>query len=112
MVHELGLEAGDKLVARLGAGVITLRPRQKLDRLAAFFAHQSVVVVEASPEIARTAAHVRAETDLRLPDAFIVATAVVSECDALVGNDRDCARRVKAIPYVYLEDVIAGGRSL
>jgi len=47
--------------------------------------------------------------NLELSDALIVATAIVSECDALVGNDRTCARRVTEIPYIYLDEVM--GRS-
>jgi len=68
-------------------------------------------VIEASREIAWVAAEVRAETSLALPDAIIVATAIVTECDALIGNDHDCARRVKAIPYVYLDEAVTSGRS-
>ncbi len=84
---------------------------EKLDRLSAFFGHSSIRVIETNREIARSAAEVRAETNLALPDAIIVATAIAAECDALVGNDRNCARRVKAIPYVYLDEAISSGRS-
>ena len=70
----------------------------------------NVSVVATSRKIAREAAAIRADIDINLPDAIIVATAIASRCDALVGNDRDCARRVKAIRYVYLEDEIASGR--
>ena len=43
---------------------------------------------------------------LALADAIIVATAVVEECDALVGNDARCAKRVTQIPYIYLDDAV------
>jgi len=38
-------------------------------------------------------------------DAF---AAIVSECDALIGNDRTCASRVTEIPYIYLDEVTGG----
>jgi len=72
-------------------------------------AHPSVRVVPVDRQIARKGAEARAELDLELPDALIVATAVVSGCDALIGNDRTCARRVTEIPYIYLDEVV--GRS-
>ncbi len=56
--------------------------------------------------IARRAATVRAELNLPLPDAFIVATAVEAGCDAIVGNDARCARRVTEIPYAYLDALV------
>jgi predicted nucleic acid-binding protein len=70
----------------------------------------NVSVIASTREIAREAAAIRADIDIKLPDAIIVATAIAARCDAIVGNDGDCARRVKTIPYVYLEDIIAGGR--
>src|SRR3990172_3927483 len=38
-------------------------------------------------------------------DAF---AAIVSECDALIGNDSTCASRVTEIPYIYLDEVTGG----
>jgi len=70
----------------------------------------NVSVVATSRQIAREAAAIRADIDIKLPDAIIVATAIATDCDALVGNDSRCAGRVKAIPYIYLEDAIANGR--
>jgi len=114
----LSIQSGerDALFSVITEAEVRVRPLregldEKLDRLAAFFAGSSVRVIEASREIAWVAAEVRAETSLALPDAIIVATAIVTECDALIGNDHDCARRVKAIPYVYLDEAVTSGRS-
>jgi predicted nucleic acid-binding protein len=56
--------------------------------------------------IAPTAAELRAEYRLSLTDATIVATALHTNCDVLIGNDERCARRVREIPYVFLDDLV------
>ena len=63
-------------------------------------------VVDFDRTIARTTAEVRARTRLRLPDAAIVATAMVSGCDAIVGNDARCAERVRELPYLLLDELV------
>jgi predicted nucleic acid-binding protein len=68
-----------------------------------------MTVVHADREIGRAAGHIRADTNLKLPDSLIVATAIVTGCDALVGNDERCAKRVKDIPYIYLDDAVGRG---
>jgi predicted nucleic acid-binding protein len=45
-------------------------------------------LVEVSYDIAREAARIRAATGMRTPDALIIATALVTEVDILVTNDR------------------------
>jgi predicted nucleic acid-binding protein len=85
------------------------RRDEELDRISTLLSHHNVDVVHADREIARAASTLRANLNLELSDALIVATAIVSECDALVGNDRTCARRVTEIPYIYLDEVM--GRS-
>ena len=79
---------------------------EELARIATLFSGRHVNVVHADREIARAAAALRADMNLELPDAIIVATAIVSGCDALVGNDKTCARRITEIPYVYLDEVV------
>ena len=56
--------------------------------------------------VARRAALIRAMTRLPAPDAIIVATALESGCDAIVGNDRRMARQSTAIPYLCLDDYV------
>ena len=78
---------------------------EELDRISTLLSHRNVRVINASREIARAASVIRADLNLDLPDAIIVATAIISGCDALIGNDKTCARRVTEIPYIYLDDV-------
>ena len=63
-------------------------------------------VIELDRAIARTAAAIRAEQRLGLPDAAIVATALHTNCDAIVGNDERCAQLVQELPYVLLDDLV------
>jgi predicted nucleic acid-binding protein len=78
----------------------------KIARIQATTDAPNVSVVATSRQIAREAAAVRAAIDIKLPDAIIVATAIISGCDALIGNDKTCARRVTQIPYIYLDEVV------
>jgi predicted nucleic acid-binding protein len=84
---------------REGTGLDVERARVLLDA-------KGLHVVELDRQIAREAARVRAGTGLRLPDAAIVATALVTECDAIIGNDARCAERVTGVPYVLLDDLV------
>jgi predicted nucleic acid-binding protein len=95
----------EMLVRPLRGGDVT-----ELDRIDAFFSYRSVHLWDVNRDIARASASVRAKTRLKLPDALIVATAIVSGSAALVGNDEMCARRVTEIPYIYLEEAV--GRAL
>lgn len=52
-------------------------------------------LIEVTYDIAREAARIRATSDIRAPDALIMATAVVSEADVLVTDDRSWPNRAK-----------------
>jgi predicted nucleic acid-binding protein len=88
---------------------LRLRNRDALDRVERLLEHPSITIRRVDRELARHAASVRAGLNLRLMDSIIVATAAVSGCDALIGNDQTCARRVTEIPYVYLEESVTRG---
>ncbi len=80
--------------------------REAIDRLESLLSHPSITVVGVDRELASNAASFRSRLNLPLMDSIIVATAVASRCDALIGNDRTCARRVSEIPYIYLDEVV------
>ena len=50
-------------------------------------------VIDVTYDIAREGARIRAETDLPMPDALIVASASVAEMDVLVTNDHEWRTR-------------------
>ena len=60
-------------------------------------------VMPATAATASSAAVIRSTYGLRLPDAFILATAAEHSVDAVVGNDA-AWKRVIAIRYVHLDD--------
>ncbi len=72
-----------------------------------FFAESSnLLVMDVSRETGRHAAEIRARVGLRLPDAIVVATALESDCDALVGNDKGMLNRNLGLPYLHLNNYI------
>jgi predicted nucleic acid-binding protein len=84
---------------------------EALRQIDALIATPAVEIVPVTVGIARRAATIRSDTDLALPDSIVIASAIASGCDALIGNDRTCARRVTEIPYVYLDEAIANAGS-
>ncbi len=70
-----------------------------------------VHVVEMDSRIARIAAEIRAHRRLALADAIIVATALHTGCDAIVGNDERCAQRVRELPYIFLDALVTEPQS-
>lgn len=63
-------------------------------------------IVPLDLEIATRTARARIETGLRLPDAVIVATALVARADVLLTNDRQVSKlTVSNLRIVHLEDV-------
>ena len=64
-------------------------------------------IVPVTREISRQAAKIRAETDMRLPDAIILATAIDSQCDLMVGNDTVLMRKARLyLPTIILQEYI------
>lgn len=59
-------------------------------------------------EVALQAANVRALTRLATPDAILVASALLSGCEAVITNDRDWRARLRPhfpqLRWIYLSD--------
>lgn len=53
------------------------------------------------------AAVVRGQTNLKLPDAAIIATARLANAAALVGNDRQWRHKPLGVPYHHMDDILA-----
>jgi len=71
-----------------------------------------IYVINTDRRIAKRAAQIRGAalrqgTDKRMaiPDAIIIATAIETGCDAIVGNDAAWRGRTE-IPFVYLKDAV------
>lgn len=64
-----------------------------------------------TPEIADHAARIRASTNILLPDAIHIATALVSGADAFLTNDRQLLRAAHELPILILDDLVRASPS-
>jgi len=89
---------------------LLVRPNRKKDedaiqRIADLLSEPGITVVEVTRSIAKTAARLRTENSLRMPDAIIVATAVGTRCDVIVGNDHAWSKHPVGVNYLLLDDL-------
>lgn len=78
------------------------------ERIGDLLSEHGIYVIGMDRRIARRAAAIRARTRLKLPDAIIVATALETDCEAIVGNDGRWATSDVQIPFIQLDDVVKG----
>jgi predicted nucleic acid-binding protein len=64
-----------------------------------------VELIPITVPILRTAAKLRAEQNLKTPDAIHAATAALSNCDFLISNDEGF-RRLTSVSVIILNDLI------
>jgi predicted nucleic acid-binding protein len=76
------------------------------ERIEDLLSENGIYVVGVDRKIARRAAVIRAQARLKLPDAIIVATALETDCEAIVGNDGKWAKKDIEIPFIRLDDVV------
>ena len=101
-------EAIVSVVTELEMLVLPMRSDDKdeLERISALLGAETIHVIDMHRDIARRGARVRAATGLDLADAAIIATALSTGCDAIVGNDERCAQRVREVPYILLDSLV------
>lgn len=58
-------------------------------------------------EVLQLAAKLRAKERLRTPDAIIAASAILTRCDCIVGNDRTMQKKLQSISYLCLDDFVS-----
>jgi predicted nucleic acid-binding protein len=75
-----------------------------VERVQDLLSEEGISVAPVDRRTARLAAELRARHNLGLADAIIVATAIVTGCEAVVSNDGQW-RRVTETSIVYLEEV-------
>ncbi len=75
----------------------------------AVFAAPEMKLIPATRRLWEDAAHIRAETGLKTPDALHAATALRAGCALFITNDTDF-RRVDGLPIVVLDDLLAAER--
>ena len=77
---------------------------EALERISGLLETEGIVVVDVDRRIARRSAVIRARYGLQTADAIIVATAIETSCDVIVGNDKKW-RRLEEITYVHLDEI-------
>src|SRR6185295_965568 len=82
------------------------------ERVLDLLAEDGIYVINTDRRIARRAAAIRgaalrqgSDKKMAIPDAIIIATAIETGCDAIVGNDAAWRGRTE-IPFVYLKDAV------
>jgi predicted nucleic acid-binding protein len=65
---------------------------------------REIEMVSINPNLARTAAELRATYGLKLPDALQVATAIASGCDGFLTNDTSL-KRVRELQILVVEEL-------
>ena len=88
------------------------RSNEAWDRISDLLSEDGIYVINTDRRIARRAARLRGaalrqgtDKKLAMPDAIIIATAIETGCDAIVGNDAAWRGRTE-IPYVYLKEAV------
>ena len=79
--------------------------RDAIEKISDFLSEDGIYVVEVTRPIARRAAKLRPVNQISIADAVIMATAVETACDLLLGNDARWSK-VEGIPFVRLDDVV------
>ena len=76
------------------------------ERIQDLLSEEGIYVLGVDRRIARRAADLRARTGgFKTADALIMATALETACDAVVGNDKAWAK-VPDLPFVRLDDLV------
>ncbi|MEN6326343.1 MAG: PIN domain-containing protein [Syntrophomonas sp.] len=79
-----------------------------LDAVKFFFQEfPNLNIINVDREISQVAAKIWAESGLRLPDAFILATALHNKCDLLLGNDIEFMKKASSyLPTIVLNNFV------
>jgi len=104
------------VISAISEAEILVRPMMEqnelaIERIADLLSEEGIDVVEVDRAIARRSAHLRAASKragskpLKLPDAMIVATALDTGCDLVLGNDREW-KKLEGLPFLLLDDII------
>ena len=98
------------LISAISEAELLVRPvrdgnEQAVEKIEDFLSEDGIYVVDVSRGIARRAARLRPVNKISIADAVIMATAVETGSDLLVGNDKRWVG-LPGIPFVRLDDVV------
>jgi predicted nucleic acid-binding protein len=105
--HEVRIAVSTVSIAEVLTRPAQTRNRSFLDKLLSTITNLPRLTVHALDDRAAVeTAIVRVQTNLKLPDAAIVATARQVNALAIIGNDRQWRNRDLGVPYVHLDDIM------
>jgi predicted nucleic acid-binding protein len=98
------------LVSAITEAELLVRPEREgnqeaIEKIQDFLSEDGIFVLDVTRPIARRAAKLRVVNSLSIADAVIMATAVETGCDLLLGNDKRWSQ-VPGVPFVALDDVV------
>lgn len=96
------LAISEVLVLKLRAGEVAGADTME----GGLYAFPGLTLLPVSRTIARRAAEIRAQHNLRLVDAIHVATAAVAGAGAFLTNDRQLLRAASELPILILDDLV------
>jgi predicted nucleic acid-binding protein len=79
--------------------------RAAIEKIEDFMSEEGIFMIDVTRSIARQASRLRPVNGISIADAVIMATALETRSDLLVGNDERWSR-VAAVPYLRLDDVV------
>ena len=97
----------EMIVSVVTESELLVRPEREgneaaIERIEDLLSEDGFVVVEVDRRIGRRAAKLRAVHGFKLPDAIIIATALETHCDMVVGNEA-AWRKLPEFPFVHLD---------
>jgi predicted nucleic acid-binding protein len=101
----------DIFVSAITEAELLVRPERDgntaaIERIGDLLSEEGIYVMDVTRRIARKAAKLRSHNRIALADAIIIATAIETRCEAIIGNDGEWTRRLTEVPYVLLDDIV------
>jgi predicted nucleic acid-binding protein len=98
------------LVSAITEAELLVRPMRRKDadaieKIEDFLSEDGIFVVDVNRAIARRAASLRPVNSISIADAVIMATAIETDCDLVLGNDKRWAA-VPGVPFARLDDIV------
>jgi PIN domain nuclease of toxin-antitoxin system len=101
------------VISTITLAEVTARPAREGDIKRVTSVHRSLRalprmrIIDYDQQHAIATAYVRGQTQLKLPDAAIVATARLANAFAIIGNDGQWRNRPLGVPYHHMDDILA-----
>jgi predicted nucleic acid-binding protein len=100
----------EMIVSAITEAELLVRPNrdgnaEAIEKIEDFLSEDGIYVVDVTRPIARRAATLRPVNGISIADAVIMATAVETGCDLLLGNDKRWSD-IAMVPFLRLDDAV------